>query len=520
MRCSRCERYGYSYLQWSGMLADMRRTGHRFQNTMLGALALGFSVVFGKFASWAITELFKGAVQDWIKEKLGAFTGVGEAEVLAAAATVAVPALIFFFGIYATVLITKHRMKIALPGPALPPQSHSIEPSNSTETVTKQGQALLDKSADAIATLAGLGWTVKPTQDAIQFELIGRLLPPMKESTECFVRLDRPFKLHLQNVASLEGLHHLANVPGCKDIEISACEFTDISELHGFIHLTRLVILQVPLAGTGVVNTSILSSLIALRELRLDDTRVKDLRFLSHMPGLEKLSVGNTLVDDSVPLYNLAGLKSLDIKGTRIVDLKPIGQSKFLKELRIGARQVPSLLDLANVSTLTNLQVFLDRDAVEMSPIGHLSQLEALWIWGPRSHLDISPLQNLTKLKNFTLMGLSFPGLLNVAGFNALGRLTELRQIVLGHLQISDISFMVSLKNLEEIDLRQLPITTIEPLRALKNLRVLSFNQTHTVDISPLLDAKKLVQLTVVRTPARSDVLAELQRQGVAVTNH
>lgn len=155
-----------------------------------------------------------------------------------------------------------------------------------------------------------------------------------------------------------------------------------------------------------------------------------------------------------------------------------------------------------------------------MSPVGHLSRLEALWIWGPRSHLDISPLQNLTKLKSFTLMGLSFPGLLNVAGFNALAKLTELKKIVLGHLQVTDISFVVLLKNLEEIDLRQLPITTIEPLRALRNLRVLFLNQTHTVDISPLLDARKLEQLTVVRTPARADVLAELQRRGVTVANY
>lgn len=375
-------------------------------------------------------------------------------------------------------------------------------------------------SASAIAALARLGWTVKTTAEAIQFEVVSAPLPSMEKSSEYFVQLDRPFKLRLQSVLSLEGLHRLANVPSCVDIEISAGEFTDISELRDFSHLTRLVILQVPLNGTGVVDPSILSSLTALQELQLNDTRISNLKFLPHMPNIERLWIRNTLVEDSTPLYTSEALKYLNIRGTRIVGLKPLSQNKHLKELHIGARQVQSLLDLANVSTLTDLQVFLDRDAVNMSPVGHLSQLEALWIWGPRSHLDISSLQNLTKLKSFTLMGLSFPGLLNVAGFDALGRLTEMKQIVLGHLQISDISFMALLKNLEEIDLRQLPITTIEPLRALKNLRVLTLNQTHTVDISPLLDAKKLEQLTVVRTPARSDILAELQRRGVTVANY
>lgn len=246
----------------------MRRIGHTRQNTMPWVLALGISAVFGQFASWAIKELFKGAVQDWIKEKLGAFTGIGEAEVLATVTTVAVPALIFLLGIYATVLITKHRMKTAMSSPVLSPQSRSIKPSDLAEDMTKQGQVLLDKSADAVATLAELGWTVRPIQDAIQFELVGKSLPFMKESTECFMRLDKPFKLHLQNMVSLKGLNHLASVRGCKDIEINAGEFTDISELHGFSHLTRLAILQIPLNGMGVVDVSVLSSLITLRELQ------------------------------------------------------------------------------------------------------------------------------------------------------------------------------------------------------------------------------------------------------------
>ncbi len=160
----------------------MREIGHKLQNSMLGALAFGFSIVFGHFASWAITELFKGAVQDWIKGKLGAFTGIEEAEVLATATTVAVPALIFLFGIYAAVFITKYRTKTKISALVVPSQSHALKPSDSTENVMRKGQGVLDRSANAVAALAGLGWTVKPIQDAIQFELVGKPLPVMKES--------------------------------------------------------------------------------------------------------------------------------------------------------------------------------------------------------------------------------------------------------------------------------------------------------------------------------------------------
>jgi hypothetical protein len=108
----------------------------------------------------------------------------------------------------------------------------------------------------AVAKLAELGWTVKPGPNSVQFEITSGPLPPMKESATYFERLAKPFNLHLQQVSGLEGLHYLANIPGCTKIEIGAGEFTDISELSGFSHLTKLVIGQLPLNGTGTVDLS------------------------------------------------------------------------------------------------------------------------------------------------------------------------------------------------------------------------------------------------------------------------
>jgi hypothetical protein len=113
----------------------------------------------------------------------------------------------------------------------------------------------------SLARLAQLGWTVKPSADGIQFEIANGPLPPMKESANLFRALSVPFGLHFQSVNGLEGLHYLSDVEGCTKIEINAGEFTNISDLAGFNHLTSLIISQIPLNGVGVVDSSPLASL-------------------------------------------------------------------------------------------------------------------------------------------------------------------------------------------------------------------------------------------------------------------
>jgi hypothetical protein len=113
----------------------------------------------------------------------------------------------------------------------------------------------------SLARLAGLGWTVKPSPDGIQFEIAGGPLPPMNESADLFRALSASFRLHFQSVNGLDGLHYLSNIEHCTKIEINAGDFTNISELAGFSHLTDLIIGQVPLNGFGVVDPSPLASL-------------------------------------------------------------------------------------------------------------------------------------------------------------------------------------------------------------------------------------------------------------------
>jgi hypothetical protein len=376
-------------------------------------------------------------------------------------------------------------------------------------------------SPSAVAKLAELGWTVKPTLNGIQFEVANRALPPMDESAVYFAQLSKPFQLHFQQVPGLEGLHLLAGMAGCTKIEINAGEFTDISELRGFDHLDALTISQVPLSGMGTVDASALASLTNLRQLQLG-AKVRDVGFLAALTHLKTLGIGSILVSDISPVSGLADLETLSISGPRITDLRPLSHNNNLRELTIGAPQIPGLIDLVHLKSLKKLSIIVEQQNFNLHAVGALTSLELLWIWVPDGgELDVAPLRSLANLRSLSLMGASFPYLLSsITSIEAIGGLTELRTLSISSFPVNNLAFVAKLMNLEELSIYQMPISSIEPVRDLKSLKKVSLNLTAVVDISPLLDLPALTELTVGRTPARSDLLAQLEQRGVKVNSY
>jgi Leucine-rich repeat (LRR) protein len=84
-------------------------------------------------------------------------------------------------------------------------------------------------------------------------------------------------------------------------------------------------------------------------------------------------------------------------------------------------------------------------------------------------------------------------------------------------MQVSDLTFLRGLANLNELNIGMMPVSSVEPLRGLTSLKRVSLNLTDIVDISPLLDLPALTSLSVLRTPARADVLTQLERNGVKI---
>lgn len=406
-------------------------------------------------------------------------------------------------------------------------KAHKLDPIPSTGA-----KKIGSESADANSTRSGetksaipapspvdglseLGWTVQPGLGAIQFEVTNRSLPVMKESAVYFGLLHRPFWLHFQSVTNLEGLHYLIGNSNCIKIEINAGAFTDISELRGLSSLKSLIISQVPINGLGIIDPSPIASLTNLHELNLYSTKITQTDAFSRLAKLATLNLKETPIRDLTPIAGLVSLETLDITGTGVSDLSPISHFRDLRELGVGARQVPGLVNLSNLKSLRTLRL-IDQIDVDISPIGSLSNLENLWIWG-LPEINASALGKLTKLLDLSIMGSGFGRQTPVTNVDALGNLKELRKLTLGSLLLHDLAFVSGLTNLNEINIGEMPIVSVAPLRNLTSLKSISLNATSVVDISPLLDLPALNTLTVVRTPARSDVLTELERRGVKI---
>jgi len=204
-----------------------------------------------------------------------------------------------------------------------------------------------EASAAAIASLAELGWTVKSGLNEIQFQVSGTALPPMEQSAVYFRRLNKPFDLQLGQVIGLNGLHYLSDIPGCTKIEISAGEFTDISELRGFSHLIDLGISQLPLNGYQTVDSAPLASLTNLQVLRLGSTKIRSTTFLSNLKHIKTLNLGQTLITDISALSDLHSLETLEPILEVGIQFEGHGLVRRLSMMRIIARRTKAATVLA-----------------------------------------------------------------------------------------------------------------------------------------------------------------------------
>lgn len=371
------------------------------------------------------------------------------------------------------------------------------------------------QSKSPIDRLSELGWTVRAGTTDIQFEVASRPIPDMGKSVSYFRRLRKPFRLHFQSVKGISGLHFLAGINGCTMIEINAGEFTDISELDGLSQITNLIISQTPIDGLSTIDLSAVSSLSNLRELNLFSSKFADLKPIIKLSKLNVLNLKDTPIRDLAPVTGLVSLESLDITGTGANNLTPLRDMENLRELGVGGKQTPGLIELRNLKSLKVLRI-IDQGPVDLSPVGELPNLESLFIWGPPA-LNLAPLGKLRNLKELQISGMGFGALSTVTNVEALGNLQELRKLTLGSLQVSDLNFVRRLGHLNELNIGMMPIASIEAVRGLVSLKSVSLNLTNVVDISPLLELPSLSNVSVLRTPARADVLTQLERNGVKV---
>ena len=82
---------------------------------------------------------------------------------------------------------------------------------------------------------------------------------------------------------------------------------------------------------------------------------------------------------------------------------------------------------------------------------------------------------------------------------------TDLRGLDIGHMNITDLSFLQYMPRMTYLIIAECPITDISPLAQLKELRYLEMFQTNVSDISPLLECTALKALNLAYMNVKQD---------------
>jgi internalin A len=390
----------------------------------------------------------------------------------------------------------------------------SSPPPNGRPTSTVDQQSRLQA---AIAGLFQLGWTLKTGPNGMEFEINGKSLPSIETSAAYFAQIEKPFWLNLYTINNITGLHFLAHNPRLYRIDIGASDFSDFSELRGFIHLKLLSINQVPLNGTEAIDISALATLVNLETLNLN-CKIANIVPIANLRKVKSLSIESSLLTDLTPLRGYTTLESLSVRGPHITDLTPILGNQNLRELTISAQQTFGLSALSILPNLKSLTV-IGQGNIDVTSVGQLARLETLEIVFA-TNFDASPLQNLHELRSLQIQGLGispiFP-LTVIKDMDVIGTLQKLDKLTLGGITQSDIGFVRGLSSLEELNIGSMPISSIEPMRDLKSLKRVSLMRTQVSDISPLFVLPQLIKLTVIGNPVRADALDALRQRGVDI---
>jgi internalin A len=202
------------------------------------------------------------------------------------------------------------------------------------------------------------------------------------------------------------------------------------------------------LSGNGLssADRAAIGTLTAMESLSINDCGVSDLSFLSGLSKLTLLQVSDNAVRDLSPLAALTKLKTLYIDNNPVKSLEP-------------------LYGLTSLRTLS-------MKGVDVSA----SELEALKEALPNCHIYAdTPDAQETEI---TLGGRTFS--------------TDVTELNLGGLGITDISALTACKDLEKLDLRDNKIEDISPLVELQSLKWLCIWNNEVEDIYPLLSLPEL----------------------------
>ena len=225
------------------------------------------------------------------------------------------------------------------------------------------------------------------------------------------------------------------------------------------IDATSAILSKLSLSDADILP---LASLRSLSELSLSDNHISDLAPLSALDQLTSLQLNNNRVSDLSPLASLTSLRTLYIDGNPVTDFSALNGLTALRTLSMKNIAVTDTQIQALKSALPNCHIYSDEPTTEFPEIT---------LGGRTFRTDVTEL-NL--------------GGLELTDISALAACSELVELDLRDNHISDISALVSLPKLQRLSLWNNEVTSLVPLLGLQELRYLDLDTNRITDISVL----------------------------------
>lgn len=291
-------------------------------------------------------------------------------------------------------------------------------------------------------------------------------------------------------------------------------QYTEISaepnreELHEIINITEIDINK----HEQITSLDPLSSLINLKKLNCDYTKIYSLEPLRYLLNLEEISFAYSQVQNLVPLEGLGNLSKLNGEHTLIEDLSPLKNAKNLTWLNVDETKIA---DLSMLQALENLEIiFADGTQLNLEKVRNF-QSEAMVIfqtpilnswWNSLSndwqnifseYVSLSEIPTREELHQVVnLNRIEIKGENNITNLTPLQYMITLKELSIESTAINDLGPLSTISQLESLRCVRNPITNLEPLSNLIRLQSLNIENTRVEDLTPL---ESLIRLKSIR---------------------
>ncbi|WP_028551632.1 leucine-rich repeat domain-containing protein [Paenibacillus sp. UNC451MF] len=201
--------------------------------------------------------------------------------------------------------------------------------------------------------------------------------------------------------------------------------------------------------GKGLTDITPLAQCEDVRELVLSVNEIRSIEALRGCKQLKILYLVKNPVSDLRPLQSLEHLQELIISGTAVTDVSPLSSLPKLK-----------VVDVQN----THIRDF--------SPLKQIKSLRALEISRP----DAEQLCSISELKQVKELSISGLGQITEDDLAVLGKLVNLRKLVLDEVTLRNLQFVEKCHKLKEVIMKDSAVEDISALAKLDNLQSLELS--------------------------------------------